>query len=429
MVGSAKPKHFTPERPPCEDPLVEGAIQMKSELLDGASVHKPLKKLIKKHDEISLAVAWGYNGKVADCLFDHSAKFQTVMFGVAFCQTDPALIDRLVDLRNAFIAESKSGTFHPKLYYFRTGSVAEAIVGSSNFTRGGLGKNWEASLHIKGNADAPVFEQIRSTLEEYRKLQKPVTAAIAKNYRLQFDAAKKIKKPKNPILPSDQPAWRQFTSPLVEMDWDSYLRLVRGSRFHELDKRLSLLRQTQQMFAGVGSFADLSPNEWKAIAGVIGEAQKRDAGLDWHDWKWFGSMSGMGDFANRVKEQDRWLTRAIDSIPRYGDISRGQFDGYCERFLRAFENSHRTGGVPTATRLLAMKRPDTFVCISKPNKAGLAEALSFAPSGLSLGNYWDRIVEPIRTSVWFNVDRPSGKGGEIWEGRAAMLDAIYYDPG
>jgi len=401
---------------------------MKVELLDARAAAKRLKKLISKHDEIHMAAAWGYDGQLADHLLKNAQKFTSVTFGVAFCQTDPDLIDRLVNLRNAFIAESKNGTFHPKLYYFRTGSLAEAVVGSSNFTRGGLGKNWEASLHIKGNADAPVFEQIRSTLEGYRHLQKPVTAAIAKNYRLQFDAAKKIKKPKNPVLPSDQTAWRQFTSPLVEMDWASYVRFVKASRFHELDKRLSLLRQTQQMFAGVGSFADLSPNQWKAIAGVIGAAQKRDAGLDAHDWKWFGSMSGMGDFANRVKEQDRWLTRAIDSIPRSGDISRGQFDSYCEHFLRAFENSHRTGGVPTATRLLAMKRPDTFVCISKPNKAGLAEALSFAPSGLSLENYWDRIIEPIRISAWFNVDRPSGKDGEIWEGRAAMLDAIYYDP-
>ncbi|MEZ5710089.1 MAG: phospholipase D-like domain-containing protein [Blastomonas sp.] len=401
---------------------------MKTELLDADSVRKRLRKLIRKHDKISLAVAWGYNGKVADCLFQHCDKFETVMFGVSFCQTDPALVDRLVGLRNAYIAESSNGTFHPKLYYFQTGDFAEAIVGSSNFTGGGLGKNWEACLHIRGAADAPAFEQIRSTIDGYRELRKPVSTAMAKSYRLQFDTAKKHKRPKNPILPSDKSGWRQLTSPLVEMDWKTYVSLVQGSRFHELDRRLGLLREAQKMIASAASSADLSPNEWKAIAGVIGEAQKREANLEGHDWKWFGSMSGMGDFANRVKDQDAWLARAMDSIPRHGDISQDQFDTFCEQFLRAFENSHRTGGVPTATRLLAMKRPDTFVCISKPNLAGISTALSFAKTTLNLENYWGRVVEPIRASIWYNAKRPTGESGQIWDGRAAMLDAIYYDP-
>jgi hypothetical protein len=251
---------------------------------------------------------------------------------------------------------------------------------------------------------------------------------MAKSYRLQFDAAKVLRKPKNPVMPSDGAAWRQVTSSLVEMDWGTYVAAARSSRYHELDKRLNLLRTCQRLFASVGSFADLSANEWKAIAGVIGEAQKRASGLDGHDWGWFGSMKGMGDFANRIAEQDAWLTRAVDSIPRHGDVTQAQFDTFCGHFLRAFDRSHRTGGVPTATRLLAMKRPDTFVCVSKPNKAGLAKALAFSPSTLDLGNYWERIVEPIRASAWYNSNRSSGEEAEIWDGRVAMLDAIYYNP-
>lgn len=43
---------------------------MNTELLDADSVRRRLKKLIEKNDEISLAVAWGYNGDVADCLLN-----------------------------------------------------------------------------------------------------------------------------------------------------------------------------------------------------------------------------------------------------------------------------------------------------------------------------------------------------------------------
>lgn len=161
--------------------------------------------------------------------------------------------------------------------------------------------------HFSFNVDERFLPIYQFSAEDNRKIGRLDEFAdkfLAKSYRLQFEAVKALRKPKNPVMPSDGAAWRQFTSPLVEMDWSAYLSAVRSSRYHELDKRLSLLRTCQRLFASAGSFGELSPNEWKAIAGVIGEAQKRDSGLDDHDWGWFGSMRGMGDFANRIAEQD-----------------------------------------------------------------------------------------------------------------------------
>lgn len=401
---------------------------MSVKLLNAQQVSKLLPKLFEKHDEISVASAWGSNGRIADKLFAQKEKFTSVTFGVAFCQTDPDLVDRLVDAQNAYVAESDSGTFHPKLYYFRTGDEAEAVVGSSNFTFGGLGPNLEANVHIAGPAKAPIFKGIRKTLKEYEHLQKPVTRELAARYRLQFNAAKSLKKPKNPILPGATSNYQQLASQLANMEWTEYVGAVRGSKFHNFSERLALLRECQRMLASVSTFSDLSPNEWKAIAGVIGEAQKQNAGLDKHDWGWFGSMKGMGDFANRISDRDQYLAAALDVIPRHGAVERPQYDQFCENFLLAFRNSHRTGSYPTATRLLAMKRPDVFVCISKPNLQGLAKALDFAKTTLSLQNYWERVIEPIRVSPWFNAPRPGGEDAELWDGRVAMLDAIFYNP-
>lgn len=399
---------------------------MSIKLLNAKSVAKRLEQLIADHAEIQVAVAWGYNGHLADCLIRNKKKFTSVTFGLAFCQTDPDLIDRLIGVKNAFVADGGKGTFHPKLYYFRTGDVAEAIVGSSNFTTGGMDRNWEASVHIKGTWDAPFFKQARDCLKSYAELRIAVTKHLAESYRLQFDAAQNLKKPMDPVLPGPGTLAAQLSSPLVKMRWDDYVSAVRASPYHNFDARLSLLRECQIMFASAKSFADLSNNQWKAIAGVIGTKQKVDAGLDGYDWGWFGSMKGMGDFANRVAEQDSFFARAVDCIPRHGDITKGQYEDFCDNFLKAFKDSSRIGGVPTATRLLAMKRPETFVCISRPNLAGLSDALAFPKTTLDLENYWDRVVEPIRISPWYNAPRPTGKFAELWDGRAAMLDAIYY---
>ena len=75
-----------------------------------------------------------------------------------------------------------------------------------------------------------------------------------------------------------------------------------------------------------------------------------------------------------------------------------------------------------------MKRPDTFLCISKPNREGAAEAMAFTRKNLSLEDYWEQVVEVIRHSKWFNSPKPDGADGELWEARAAMLDAIFYSP-
>jgi hypothetical protein len=74
-----------------------------------------------------------------------------------------------------------------------------------------------------------------------------------------------------------------------------------------------------------------------------------------------------------------------------------------------------------------MKRPDTFVCANGKNKRNLANALSFAPTTLSLENYWDRVIVPIQASPWYNAPRPGGDDGELWDYRVGMLDTIYYD--
>jgi len=397
-------------------------------LLEAKAIARHLAALIEKHEQISIAVAWGELTGVAEKLLANTAKFQSVLLGVDFSATDPDLIDRLVDVPNAFVAKNRPGCFHPKIFYFQSGPKAEAIVGSANFTKGGLDVNLEASIHVKGAADDGFFEQVRDQLARYEPLHLPITRKLADSYRRQSEAADKAPRPKNPVLPAETKDWARVTSPLATMSWKDFVKLARQDKHHDFKKRMKLVREIQQMFAKSAFFGDLSVAEWKGVAGVLGHVEAEALALDDFDWAWFGSMGGAGTFAALIGQRNDALSAALDSIPRRGDVTEYQFDAYVMAFTDAFSGSARTARLGPATRLLAMKRPDMFVCMNAGNTIGVAEALSFAPTTLSLDNYWKRVIEPIQQAPWFNEPRPAGRDMELWDARVAMLDAIYYSP-
>ena len=88
----------------------------------------------------------------------------------------------------------------------------------------------------------------------------------------------------------------------------------------------------------------------------------------------------------------------------------------------------RTAGVSLATvdRVLNARpgvRPETAEKVENAIKA-----LDFRRTMLTLDNYWEWVIEPIRQAPWYNAPRPSDPDVEIWDARAAMLDALYYVP-
>lgn len=401
---------------------------MEVSLVDAKSTARRLTALIKKHDRISIAVAWGGITSVAETLLVHRVKFESVLLGVDYSATDPNLIARLVDIPNAFVAKNRPGCFHPKIFYFQSGTKAEAIVGSANFTRGGLGPNWEASVHVKGAADDPFFQQIRDQLDRYKHLHLPITQQLADGYRRQSKVVGSRLRPKNPVLPGEGKIWERANSPLGTMPWKRFAKLARQDRHHDFKKRTKLVRGIQQILSKAPSFADLSAAEAKGVAGVLGRVEAEREGLDRLDWGWFGSMGGAGTFAELIGLENEALAAALDAIPKRGDVTEVQFDDYVAAFTAAFSGSSRTARLAPATRLLAMKRPDFFVCVNGGNTAGLAAALAFAPTTIKLENYWERVIEPIQQAPWYNSPRPTGRNMELWDARVAMLDAIYYRP-
>jgi hypothetical protein len=160
--------------------------------------------------------------------------------------------------------------------------------------------------------------------------------------------------------------------------------------------------------------------ERRRIAGLVGLEQNID-------WGYFGSMKGAGRFWAAIDRNDENLSLALDAIPQNGLVGQGDYASFVDQFMKAFkDNAER---VAVATRLLCMKRSDTFVCLDSKNRSALCKEFGIIQSNMSFDRYWCEIIERVRDSVWWNASRPTlGNEDEIWLGRTAFLDSLYYKP-
>ena len=202
------------------------------------------------------------------------------------------------------------------------------------------------------------------------------------------------------------------------------LAKICGDMHHTLSGRLDVLNAARGLFVKYGTFAKMPIQNRQGVAGF-----RDDEAVH---WDWFGSMRGAGVFKNLVNNSPVALSEALDQVPLDGQVTRDDYVEFVNRYVRAFpmQNGRRTWhGLATATRLLAMKRPDYFVCLDGANRKHLLAGFGVGVARQDYNGYWDEIVERLKLATWWNARRPSDAiAGQVWDGRAAMLDAIYYTP-
>lgn len=106
-----------------------------------------------------------------------SLTFGADLFGSDGYGTDSdaveALLSMLHSYENAriFLYHERGRTFHPKIYVFAGEQEALVIVGSSNWTRGGLSENVEANvvvqLSLLDEGNRAAFDDLVRVIEEY----------------------------------------------------------------------------------------------------------------------------------------------------------------------------------------------------------------------------------------------------------------------
>lgn len=401
---------------------------MDVKLITEGAAKKSLLELIRNCDQVDIAVAWAGENELVDALIEKKDKLRHIVIGTHMYQTPPAVLRRLMPLPQVRCMLPDGPLFHPKVYLFHTGKRISALVGSHNLTRSAFdGPNVEAALAVEGEAKAAV---LRDLARYVRKAWDKATTIDHEDFLFAYEKQYEANKAKQKDLRTFRRLTRPSTatakpSPLA-ITWAEFERQVRADKYHSVSNRIGVLEQAACLFDGSASFAAMKRDERRAIAGTYGAKEKGIKGLP---WGWFGTMFGQGDFKTLVNAQPDTLSAAMDEIPLKGSIEEDDYDAFAKLFRQAFIKKSHVGGVATASRLLAMKRPDIFVAVNDANRRGLCEGFGVAYSTLELNNYWDRIVVPIQLSSWWRARRPGRpESGRIWDNRAALLDCIYYDP-
>lgn len=402
---------------------------MEVKFLSRAQTQATLVALVEGCDSMQWAVAWATENAVFEAAMKNSSKFEHFVVGTHMFQTQPEVLERAAVLEAAAVVPPTGDLFHPKVYLFRNGRRIRCVVGSPNLTNAAMCRNVEASVLLDGSSgDAALTELSRFVADAWRGAE-DISHEFLYRYRHQYAAKAAAREELTKfadVRPPSKPNTRRAPH---DMSWADYLVQVRSSSHpsaHLFKERFGVLSKARALFATGIPYAKWSEDDRKLVAGTLGRKKSLQPGVD---YGLFGSMGASGTFANLVIKAPKGLSDALDIIPLLGVVTQNDYDRYCKAFKAAFDQDGRVGGLPTATRLLAMKRPDAFVCIDSANRKDLCENFGVSPSTTNLDNYWQRIIEPMHGDDWWRHPQPrKAADAEVWLARAALLDAIYYTP-
>ena len=388
-------------------------------LITSSSIlEKEFIRLLTTYREYYWMMAWAsVAARAYDELLKKTGRIRKMVVGIHFYQTHPDFIESLLSVKNVRFLKQPAGTFHPKLYLFRNDDQNwELLIGSPNFTGLAFKQNTEATLLLESSdheasgiyskarnfvdakwAEAEGFD--KEELDRYRRVwrrHRPKIESLSGSY------GGTGKKASAPI----------HTVPVLTMSWEEFVNRVKADRIHYPEDRLRVVETANRLFREHERFADMSREDRQKIAGT-GDGYGE-----------FGNMKGSGVFRAKVNENDRNISCALDQVPLYGAVTKANFDGFVGNFSKSFPSG---GFIATGTRLLAMKRPDWFVCLNSKNRSRLCKAFNIAYSGMSYERYWNEIVERILDSVWWGTAVPRDSiDKRIYRARSAFLDALYF---
>ncbi len=387
-----------------------------------SALRKNLSRLLRSYPHASIAVAWASaKTPVLDHLLAHPKIIQKAVIGTHFYQTHPDVLDAFVKSTRVRFTLQPRGVFHPKLYLFWNSKRWEVLIGSANLTNAALTDNSEALLLVSDADDGAshLKGDIITLIDGYWNNARAITTRDAKAYRQLWQRYQPTLRKLAGTFGKKPSSKAPAESSVMSMPWEQYLAKVNGDETHGVGKRSDLLSAIQSAFRSHARFADMNDDQRKVIAGLPNSLDDR--------WGWFGSMKGAGVYGHAVRENDAHLSAALDEIPMDGPVSRSQYDAYLAEFKKAFPKGRY--GIAVTSRLLAMKRPDQFVCLDSKNQRALCKDFGVKHTSLDVDSYWDEIVERIVESPWWNSTAPpNAKERSVWAYRAAMLDAIFYTP-
>lgn len=380
-----------------------------------------LSRLLNGYPYISFAVAWASaNTDIFRKLAANPKKIQRAVIGTHFYQTHPDVIDAFIDSDRVRFILQPDGIFHPKIYLFWKSASWEALVGSANLTAAALTNNSEAMILVSALDDnvPEMRKEITKLIDGYWENAKSISKTQAASYRVLWKMHQPALKRLSGRYGNTKSTKSPFESQVMKMTWEQYLEKVKRHKLKELEKRFNLLDVVQLAFAQNISFASMETGLRQTIAGVPTPFNP--------NWGYFGNMQAAGHFHHAVNVNDPYISSALDRIPMVGLVTFAEYKEFLSEFAKALPSGGH--GVAVSSRMLAMKRPDQFICFALKNKVELCIDFGIKKTGMDHERYWDEIVQRILDSPWWNSEAPNSNDAlRVWKGRAAMLDVIYYN--
>ena len=403
------------------------------QLDDPRSAARLFAKLASRASQVRIVTAWGTPDAPVLPSLDkphQNGKLELVV-GLDFGGTHPRFLRKFrVSLR---VPDSAGGsTFHPKAYLFVRNGTYDAIVGSSNLTRGGFDGNVELNLHLSGSTLDPTYRELSKYIQHQwdgaREVSEQDIDAYERGWR-QFRRLGPHVAPPRPASPVAHARPQIVVDPKLDVGWTAFYNLLRqvdGSKHYVFPRAngesyLDVIAYVERSFARNHSLASMSRDERSNVAGTNTHSK----------FGYFGTTHSVGTFTHAVLESPGLVDRALDLIPRGTNrqVTRTQFESFFAEFERFAKSLHRPRpSVGCASRLLAMKRPDNFLCVNGENRARLAKAFGFSDAELrTAAGYWS-LCEHVWALPWYKSPRPrDASQRSAWRARVALVDAFYYE--
>jgi hypothetical protein len=382
---------------------------------------RSLQQIVYWADDLYLAYAWASSdqGQADHWRALPIGKIRKAIIGIHFAQTEPWVLERLAKRSGILkVVEDTTGVYHPKVLAGTRGGDARALIGSSNFTRGGFAGNTELNVLLEGPSENAALARILQFVEAQWLRSFEPDADWLTRYR---DAhARRPLPPRLPRPPGEIAVVSQKQD--LDISWPEYYELIKaqegrrlanGAEIHVFDHRdgsyLQEAEACRHAFDRYATLAAMPLEERRLVAGWGRESSG-----------YFGRMAGAGYFKNLVRTSPQVLDQFLDAIPLTGDVQREQV----ESCLVGLKSLHGIS-IATATRLLSMKRQDRFVTLNDANHRRIRELFGRIPYSVrgylhlhdQLGIFaWTRAPEPI-----------NDKERRVWHARVALLDALLYE--
>lgn len=139
------------------------------------------------------------------------------------------------------------------------------------------------------------------------------------------------------------------------------------------------------------------------------------------------SFKNSRNFISYVTNHTDKVDQVLSLIPLTGEVTTADFNAFVALYKKTYCQATGAKNAPLypATRLLALHRPDLFVCLSATN-AELYSA-AFATDKLSSDSfdvYWNQLITGIKASAFWRAEMPqeSEQGKTYWRFRVALID-------